>query len=74
MAHLPDTREIPGRKAIRNTMMVIGALSGLLAYGFVQNGNGKGFLICAGLATASIFIASKIKTERKLIAKGGVYR
>lgn len=74
MAYLPDTQEIPGRKKLRAIVAGIGVASGLLAFGFVQNGNGKGFLISAGLAAALIFIATKIKTERKLIGGGGVYR
>lgn len=74
MAHIQNEIPIPGRKKLQGWLLGIGALFGLMAYGAVQNGDGKAMLICGAIGACLIFIGAKLKTTKKLIGKAGVYR
>lgn len=74
MAYIKDQIEIPGRKKLQGWLFGIGALFGLMAYGAVQNGDGKAMLICGAIGAGLIFIGAKIKTTKKLQTYGGAYK
>lgn len=74
MAYLPDHQEIPGAIKKRNTFYWIGAAFLALAVLFIIAENGSAFLLSGGIGAGSIWIGTKIKTHRKLIAKTGLYR
>lgn len=66
MPYIKDEIPIPGRKKVQAWLLGIGAISGLIAVGCAQNGNGKAMLIYGAIAASLIYAATKIKTKRKL--------
>lgn len=73
MPNIPDRKEIPGRKDLRDKFYTAGGLLIIVAGACAYYGNAQGFLIAGALGGVSIFIGTKIKTHRKLKGYGGVY-
>ena len=73
MAYVPDEIEIKGRKAIRNALLIAGAVCGLIAYAAIKDGAGQAFLVFAGLSAGLIYGACKVKTVKKLVGRRGIY-
>ncbi len=74
MPHVPEEKEIPGRVALRNRVIGIGLICALFAVATVSKGDGGAFLFWSIPAGLLLFIASKIRTHKKLTAYGGTYR
>lgn len=74
MAHISDTKEIPGRVAFRNWLIGIGLICALFAVATLSIGSGGAFLFWSVPAGLFLFISSKIKTHRKLTGIGATYQ
>jgi hypothetical protein len=74
MAHISDTKEIPGRVALRSKTIGTGLVCALLAVAFASIGAGEAFLFMSIPAGLLLLIGSKIKTHKKLTAYGGSYQ
>ncbi|QPH54752.1 hypothetical protein [Pontivivens ytuae] len=73
MAELPEYIEIKPMKALRNGMLGGSGVCGFVAWGALQGGHGGTFLIMGAAGAILLYIATKIKTTKKLKRYGGVY-
>ena len=72
MAPLPLEIEIPGAKKAQGIIAGIGCVAGLFSFGAFAAHNGFAGAILIAVTFAAFWIASTIKTTKRLV--GGVYR
>jgi hypothetical protein len=70
----PDELPIPGAITARNWMIGIAIISGLVSYGAYNNGDGATCFWAAVIGIGLFWGGCSIKTSKKKIAEGGLYR
>lgn len=73
-SRLPNEVPIPAAIKRQSWVFGFGVISGVLSVGAFSNGDGGAGVILAATAIGLFWIGSKIKTHKRAVAEGKVYR
>ncbi len=71
---LPDQIPIKGAQKLQGWMFGLGVFAGLISFGAFSNGDGGFGIIMTGVSIGLFWLGSKIKTHKKAVGEGKVYR